>query len=175
MSPPNRWIYRSLFALTICTLFPACAGVSHRDVLDDSSARGFRYYDSSPYLLVQTDNKGGLTSSISYLPDLTKLRQANPYKFLAKNDSTFQLTNGILTNSDNVGDGTAIPKAFIDAAERVASAAIKANADEPRKRTASEPDTAPRVYLFKIVKTDGEWTLLGAQGPTPLYKFKPQP
>jgi hypothetical protein len=148
-----------------------CAGVSYREVTDDKSARGFRYYDSSPYLLVQTDNKGGLTSELKYLPDLTKPRQAKPYQFLASNDSTFEFSEGILTKGESVGDGTAVPKAFIEAAEKVAGAAIKGGAlDAPGGQKEDAPDTAPRVYLFKIVKIDGEWTLLGASGLAPLYQ-----
>ena len=65
--------------------------MSHRAIetaRQDQSARGFRYYDSSLYLLVQTNNDGGLVSKLEWLPDQTKLRQAKPYKFLAKNETT---------------------------------------------------------------------------------------
>jgi hypothetical protein len=164
-----------MLALCIPLGWCGCAGVSHRSIDDlraDRAARGFRYYEASPYLLVQTDNAGGLKSELKWLPDRTKLRQATPYKFLAKNEATFEFANGVLSKSDSVGDGTAIPNAFIQAAEKVASAAIKAGAlDDPRANADVQP-TAPRVYLFKIVKLDGAWTLLGASGIEPLYQTK---
>jgi hypothetical protein len=152
-----------------------CAGVSHRSIASkdaDLHARGFRYYDAAPYLLVQTNGTGGLTTELKWLPDRSKLRQATPYQFLAKNDSTFTFTGGVLTGSDSVGDGTAIPKAFIEAAEKTISAGLKAGLfDDPSApKTRSIPRYAPRVYLFKIVKIDGEWTLLGAEGTAPSYR-----
>jgi hypothetical protein len=150
-----------LVALSVAAT--GCAGVSYRTIPDeiaDNRARGFRYYDPSLYLLVQTDNKGGLTSQIISLPDTSKLRQATPYKFLAQNNATFNFTNGVLTTGNNNADETAIPNAFIQALETTATAAIKSGIlDNPQAKK-----TTPQVYLFKIAKISGEWTLLGASG-----------
>lgn len=152
-----------------------CAGVSYRalDASSDQRARGFRYYDTSPYLLVRTDGKGGLESSLEYLPDLGKLRHARPFQFLAANKSTFDFSEGTLSSGTSEGDGTAVPAAFLDAATKVASAALKAGADDPAAAKSGEGSgTAPRVYLFKIKQEGATWTLIGDSGFEPLYKTK---
>ncbi len=136
----------------------SCTGVSYKTVTNDDTADGFRYYDSSPYLLVQTDNKGGLTSDLKYLPDPTKKRSVRPWQFLSKNEAAFTFDNGILTSSEAVQDSTVIPKAVIGALEQMAKAAIKLS---PYDQAAP---AGPRVYLFKIVKENGKWCLLGAEG-----------
>jgi hypothetical protein len=140
-----------------------CAGVDYSDVnapKDDRDARGLRYYDSSPYLLVQTDNQGGLSSQFMYLPDLSKKRQAHPYSFLASNTTTLNFTNGILTDSSSDADSSVVPVALIKGLETAATAAVKAMtfADE------ATSTRAPKVYLFKVVKKDGVWGLNGAEG-----------
>jgi len=61
--------------MALVCLLTSCAGVTHQAITtkkQDCEARGIRYYDSSPYLLVQTDNQGGLTSDFMYLPDQNK-------------------------------------------------------------------------------------------------------
>jgi len=170
MAPPTDrgrlWSTSGIVLLAL--LCAGCAGVRYRDLTaqTDACAKGFRYYDSSPYLLVQTDGKGGLKSELKWLPDQTKLREAKPYQFLASNEVTFDLTNGILMESDSVGDGTAIPTAFIGALEKVASTAIS-------KAALVGPDalrTAPRVYLFKIVQNGNKYSLIGAGGFEPEYQ-----
>lgn len=165
-----------ILAAMLCA---GCAGVSYHELTEQTDARGngFRYYDPSPYLLVQTDGQGGLKSELKWLPDLTKLRQAKPYQFLASNDSTFQFADGVLTQGDSAGDGTAVPKAFIAAAEKVVSTAIKAGAfDNPSGRDGPPPQTtAPRVYLFKIVQNGREYALVGAGGFEPDYQTKDTP
>ena len=148
--------WRFCGSVLLLVVFSGCAGVSYRALTaeDDVRADGFRYYDPSPYLLVQTDGNGGLKSDLKWLPDLTKLRHAKPYQFLAKNDVTFDFTNGVLTQGNTEGDGTEVPKAFISALETVASSAIKAGAflKGPGGKKVHASDTLPRVYLFKIVQ-----------------------
>ena len=157
-----------LASLTL--MLSACAGLSGRSLTEvqDWSANGFRYYDSSPYLLVYTDNKGGLNSELKYMPDLTKKREVKPYQFLASVDGSLTFEDGILTGAESNGDGTAVPKAVISAMEKVAKAAIAA--DGKLQTEAKDADgMAPRVYLFKIVKevdAKGEyvWELKGSSG-----------
>lgn len=148
----------------------SCAGLSGRSLTEeeDWSASGFRYYDSSPYLLVATDNKGSLTSELKFMPDLTKKRQVKPYQFLASTEGKLEFEDGILTGAQSDGDGTAVPKAVIAALEKVAKVAIAA--DTSRGTPPVDADgMAPRVYLFKIIKQvndKGEcvWELRGSSG-----------
>lgn len=151
-------------------LLAGCAGIDSTAVNDskaDEQARGFRYFDSSPYLLVQTDNLGGLTSAFMYLPDQTKKRQIKPYAFLASNATTLGFENGVLTNSVSDTDSSVVPAAIIKGLEQAALSAAKlAMMDQ------AHPSTTPRVYLFKVVKRNGAWGLLGAQGAAVDYEVK---
>ncbi|WP_395739892.1 hypothetical protein [Prosthecobacter sp.] len=164
-----RWMRNGL-AAGASLLLSACAGLSGGSLTEDQDwrANGFRYYDSSPYLLVYTDNKGGLNSELKYMPDLTKKRQVKPYQFLASVDGTLTFEDGILTGAESNGDGTAVPKAVISALEKTAKAAIAA--DMGTAREAMDADgLAPRVYLFKIIKTIDDkgnyvWELKGSSG-----------
>ena len=175
-------------ALGLALICTGCAGVSYRSIdseAADLSARGLRYYDSSPYILVQTDGKGGLVSEFKYLPDLTKKRQATPYNFLATNTTMLSFTNGIATETTSNADETAVPAAIVSVLKDVGMEAAKAVAfDDPTtsqvKAEMQLPDSAPRVYLFKIVKRDvidpksgartREWGLIGASGGKVKYQ-----
>jgi hypothetical protein len=153
------------FASCLLTL-NGCAGISYGTITseaEDLKARGLRYYDSSPYLLVQTDNQGGLTCEFLYLPDRTKKRHAQPYTFLSSNTTTLEFQRGILTNSVSDTDSSVVPVAVIKSLEQVASSAVKLATFD--KVNDNKPERiAPRVYLFKIVKSNGEWGLVGAEG-----------
>jgi hypothetical protein len=148
----------------LCLTLGACAGVNYQAIMsepDDQKARGLRYYDSSPYLLVQTDNQGGITSEFMYLPDKTKKRHAHPYTFLSSNTTTLEFQKGILTNNTSETDSSIVPAAVVKALEQVATSAVKMfdqTTPTPKKQY------APDVYLFKIVKVDGKWGLAGAAG-----------
>jgi hypothetical protein len=123
-----------------------CAGLDVAPVSDDAKASGYRYYQQAPFLFVRSDGKGGLTSEIVFLPDTTHLMSAEPYAYLATNNTTLSFNNGSLTEASVVGDETAVPSAFVDALTKAAAAAIAA-ADIP---TGPQP-TAPVPYLFKII------------------------
>jgi hypothetical protein len=164
-----HWICRFAVAMpALLLLLTGCAGITHRAIesdAQDAKARGFRYYDSSPYLLVQTDNQGGLTSELVYLPDRTKKRSARPYAYLASNATTLTFQKGVLTDSVSDTDGTAIPTAIIKALESAAASAAKFLAfDKPKT------ETAPNVYLFKVVKKGNQWGLEGTEAKGPKYQ-----
>jgi len=128
--------------------FVGCAGLDVAPVSDDKTDLGYRYYAQAPFLFVRSDGKGGLTSEIIFLPDTTQEMSAQPYAYLATNNTTLSFDKGTLTEANVVGDETVVPVALADALGKAASAAIAANA--PAILTA----TAPVPYLFKI-KVDG--------------------
>ena len=144
-----------------------CAGISVHPVSDDSAARGIRYYEPAPFLLVHSDGKGGLTSSVVILPDLSRKMSARPYAVLARNDATLQFQNGMLSSSKSVADETVIPKAVVSALEKVAIAAAKA-----AFKTEGEEDEGVKVpppQLFKIVIEKDRVKLLGGPGNGELF------
>jgi len=148
-----------------------CAGLTVKPVPDaaaDAKARGFRYYEPSPYLLVYTDNQGGLVSQITLLPDPTKKMSVKPYNRLASNNVTLDFDKGMLKQGTTEVDETAVPSALIAAAEKAVGAAIAAKGVVP-PGTAT---TAPPPYLFKIV-TDAEDGSLRLVGGPPAGDGRP--
>lgn len=150
---------RLLFVSLLAALLTACAGARVTRVLPgkDSEAHGFRYYQSSPYLIVHTDNKGGLTSRIEYLPDPNRLMSYEPYSKLSSNATTLEFKNGVLTGATSDIDETVVPIAALKGVEAVLSAALKASLLDKVGTT-----TVPLPALFKIVfDRDGGVRLVG--------------
>ena len=154
-----RW-FPGKFCLAVVAMgvLEGCAGITVTRVDSDDRDQkdvGFRFYEGAPYLLVYTDSKGGLISSVIYLPDQTKKVAAKPYAYAASNDTTLTFTNGILSGADSVADGTAVPNAVIGAIQIAASAGAAALLD------ARPPLPGPRLY--KLVKVNGVLKLAGGK------------
>src|SRR5687767_993882 len=77
-----------------------CAGVRHRPVPPHSGDRGngIRYYQTSMYLLVYANGKGGLGHEIVELPDPTKKMMAEPYADLASLNMELKFKNGAFSS-----------------------------------------------------------------------------
>jgi hypothetical protein len=142
-----------------------CAGLDVQTIgmnsEKDQTAKGYRYYQASPYLLVATDNKGGLNSQIIYLPDMMKKMSVRPYAYGASNESTLKFENGVLTQAAATVDETIIPKAVLDSLKDVLAAAAKAAAFNVVEATQT---TAPAPSLYKIVVHGDQISLIGGQG-----------
>ena len=147
---------RLIWCAGLLLIVSGCAGLNVKPA--EQSDDGFRYYGTAPFLLVYTDNKGGLESEVHYLPDLTKEMSIKPYNYLASNKSTLKFEKGRLTSAKAVVDETAIPTSVIKGLEKVATALIKAaNASAPQYEV-------PAPYLFRIVYKDDIWQLAGRDG-----------
>lgn len=133
------------------------------DGVDDTTVDGIRYYESSPYLLVYSDGKGGLVSKLIHLPDLTKKRVIQPFAYLAANNSTLTFTNGMLTQSKVVADETVVPKAVIGVLEQTALAALGGFNVAGAPTPPSTPNHPP-PYLFKVELSNGQAKLVGGPG-----------
>lgn len=148
---------RTVLSTAICTVaigLVGCAGTTAGPVTDESTDEGFRYYETSPFLLLYTDSKGGIKSEVLFLPDTTKLRSIKPYAYGASNKTTLTFDNGRLVKASTEVDETAIPKAVISGLEKIATSTIKAfnggNAG------------LPGPYLFRIYQNEqGVWSLEG--------------
>ena len=153
------WMWtRALAAALPALALMGCAGIEVVNVGNptaDENARGFRYYDTSPFILVYADGQGALTSQLLYLPDSTKKRSIRPYAYGASNQTTLTFDKGRLTGAKSVVDETAIPNAVIAGLEKIALASIKAsNAGR---------GTIPPPMLYRIVYRGGMWDLEGGQ------------
>ncbi len=147
----------SLILAVLTAALSGCAGIDAINLTDelDKTDKGFRYYDTSPFLLMYTDNKGGLKSELLYLPDTTKKRSIKPYSYGAKNDTTLKFDNGRLVGAKSVIDETIIPNSILTGLEKIATSQIKAaNADK---------EEIPGPYLFRIIKSGNDWKLAGGQ------------
>ena len=160
-STPNQARKRLAPALVLAMLaITGCAGIEATPVDPKVQTSGFRYYDTSPFILVYTDNKGGLVSTLIYMPDTTKMRQIKPYSYLATNKTTLTFSNGVLTQAKAEVDETAVPKAAIAGLQQVATAIVKA-ANAPDDDSKLE---VPAPYIFRVIKKEGKWMLAGGQG-----------
>jgi hypothetical protein len=139
---------------------PPAAGVKRQQgVLYDDTCNGFRYYQSAPFLLVYSDGKGGVGWQIVYLPDTSRKMTAQPQAFLASLNSTLTYQNGYLSDSKDVGDATAVPKAVISAVEKVVSGLAAAGAGP----VPANEYQVPKPHLYKIVIHTNSIDFLGGQ------------
>lgn len=150
---------RALAAILAATALGGCAGFTTVNIdsdEDDARARGFRYYESAPFLLVYTDSKGGITSEVLFLPDTTKKRSIQPYAYAASNKSFLKFTEGRLTQAKAVVDETVVPLAAIPELEKLAKGVLRVD-------PGAGPKQLPAPYLFRIVKVGERWSLQGGQ------------
>jgi hypothetical protein len=158
-------VLRLVAAAAAAVALGACAGLEVQDASGaaDATVEGIRYYESSPYLLVYSDNAGGLVTRIVHLPDRTKKRSIRPYAVLAKGKGTFTFSNGVLTGADAQLDAGVIPRAVVAAIETAAQAAIVAG-----RGGEAATATLPAPYLFKIEVHGDQVTLIGGDRPEPI-------
>ncbi len=159
--------------LTVGVLVSSCASTTverfemPNNSLAEKKAKGIRYYESTPYILVYA-NQGTYKSELIYLPDTSTITSAHPWNLFAKNDVTMAFDMGVLTESTNTMDTTAVPVAAIKAAKTIAEGIVKGGAPPSAEDTAStktgavklEPievpklsseKESPKIYLFKLV------------------------
>ncbi|MCE9637143.1 MAG: hypothetical protein K8T90_15670 [Planctomycetes bacterium] len=160
-------------------LAAGCAGVATRpidtrDPAADEAARGIRYYEVSPYLIVVPDGKGGHKSEVKFLPDQTRLMSAEPTSIFAKLDMTLTFQNGVLTTSATDADSTAIPKVILDAVATAAPLIAAALNIAGANAEPSDEYTVPAPHIYKIVITGSDATFYGGPGDTD-FKVTLQP
>jgi hypothetical protein len=157
-----------LAVLLVSVQLAGCAGVEVTPVPDDRAdqhATGFRYYQPAPYLLVYSDNKGGLASKLIFLPDLANKMSIRPYNYLSSSNVQLSFDNGMLVSSESQVDETILPKAVIAAAEKAAMAMAAGNVPTGQAKA------IPAPYLFKIVIAKDSVTLVGDQGSPTTISF----
>jgi len=153
--------FKLLVSIIVVFSFGCTASITHTPVGEADIGTGIRYYQSSPYLLVYSDSKGGLQWQILFLPDQTKKMMVTPQVIGGRSEMTLYFNNGILAGSTEVGDTTELPKAVLAAVQSVvpliANAAIRAI-----------PPTVPAPSLHKIVVNGSVVKFIGGPGDTPI-------
>lgn len=138
-------------AAAATALLSACAGYTVKPVADDAEdaqVDGIRYYEVAPYLLVYGDGKGGITSRIEMMPDLSRKRAIDLHAFASKNDTTLTFVNGMLASSKFIVDDTVIPAAIVDTIKTLGVTAVTNAMNDPNTGNVRQ---IPPPYLFKIV------------------------
>ncbi len=157
---------RSLIFVMV-SLCVGCSGmtvVPIRTSEDDENARGFRYYESSPYILVYSDGTS-LKSDLIYLPDRTRKMSVTLFDFLSSNTTKLTFSKGVLTSADTEGDSAVVPKAVIEAAKQAAIAALKAVAMLGVDKNITPTFATPPPYLFKLVVEGNATKLIAGKAP----------
>lgn len=133
------------------------AGIAARNRASDNSPfLGIRFYQPSPYLLVYSDGKGGLSWEIHHLPDPAKKMSAKPYNYASTLEAKLTFDDHFrLTKTHEVADSTAIP---VEVLTRIAELAPLLAANLPKAENEHE---LPAPQLFKIVQAGGEVSLIG--------------
>jgi len=137
-----------------------CASVVHHKVTNDAADTGVRYLGTSPYLIAYSDGKGGMVAAIHYLPDPQKKMSATPKSKLADVDLTLTFDRGVLTQSTEVSDATAVPTAIAKAVEAFAPKLLSILNEAQREQEHSLP--AP--YIYKIIVLGDHVEFRGGQG-----------
>jgi len=165
-------------------MLTGCAGLNVNPIasddtgkrgLNDTTANGIRYYEPAYFLLVYSDAAGSVKTDVLVLPDTTRKMVAKPYSFLANNKQTLSFSDGMLTESTQTVDSTAVPVALIQAAQTAAEAAAKLGLFNAPTTTKSERPSLSAPRLYKIVIHGSTVTLLGsAPGDTVQLPLTPQ-
>ena len=100
-----------------------------------------------------------------YLPDRARLRSVHPFSFMSSNKNTLTFKNGMLSTTTNEVDASAIPAAFVKAAETVAASAAKFGMfNFPATK---EGYVLPPPTLYRIHIKDGKLSFIGEEGKDP--------
>lgn len=176
--------HQIVYAVTAALILTGCAGLNVNPIasdntgdrgLNDRTANGIRYYEPAYFLLVYSDAAGSVKTDVLVLPDTTRKMVAKPYSFLANNKQTLTFTDGMLSESTQDVDATAVPVALIQAAQSAAEAAAKLGLFNAPSTTKSERPSLSAPRLYKIVIHGSRVTLLGsAPGDTVQLPLTPQ-
>jgi hypothetical protein len=148
---------------SLLTLSGGCATVTHQSTTSgNSDDKGIRYLGTSPYLIAYSNGKGGVVTEVHYLPDPNKLMSASPSAKLADVGSTMNFDRGVLTDSTDTGDATAVPGAILKAVEAFGPKLLGI-LNETQK---DQEHSIPAPYIFKIVVNGTRVVFRGSQGDT---------
>ena len=152
---------RNIAMFVAATYFcSGCAGVAVNSLGSsasaDTEARGFRYWQTAPFLFVRSDGQGGLSGDIKWLPDTTQKMSARPFAIFATNESKLDFTNGTLTSAMIKANETEVVTASLTALGKVLVAAA---ADGRRAQT--PPSKVPLPHIYKIVIEGDKISLIG--------------
>lgn len=146
-------LFISLFVL----MLTGCASIHYQPVNDKDDGDGIRYYNSSPYLLVYSNGKGGLVTQLLYIADPSKKMEAKPKNFLSTAQTTMEFEKGVFRSGKTTADATGVPTAIIAAIKTAGPALIAAN-DPAKDRS------VPAPYLYKIIVEGSTVTFKGDKG-----------
>jgi hypothetical protein len=153
---PKKRVLLSLLLFTL--IVTGCAKIIHKPVASADDNNGLRYYNSSPYVLLYSNGKGGIISQIIYLPDPHSKMTASPKSFLSSIQATLEFDKGVLKSAKNTVDATVIPSAIVSAMKTAAPAFLAAMNEPAQARV------VPAPYLYKIIVRTDKVSFIGDKG-----------
>ncbi len=151
---------RLLLVAAMALMALACASVVHHSVTNDEKDEGARYLGTSPYLIAYSDGKGGMVMQVQPLPDPNKKMSATPHAKGADIDLTMSFDRGVLNETTESGDTSAIPTSIAKAVEAFAPALL-ALLNEAQT---TQEYSVPAPYVYKIVVKGSEVHFIGGKG-----------
>lgn len=153
--------------LVAALMIGGCANFTAVYATNRPEVRGLRVY--SPKTLVVVNGSG--VSSI-VVPDCSKEYALQFNSFLAKNDVTIDLTNGMVTKVENKQDTTAIPLKIVDA---IVEAAKAGKSLATAFSTKAEGGATDRLGVFELSCLHGGLVWTQAINEANLMQLKTSP
>lgn len=148
-------------------MLAGCAGVDYttntKTLKTGDDLGGIPYYEPARYLLVNSDGKGGLNWQIIALPDQSTLHVAKPYEFISKLETSYTISNGMLTEVSETVDTSAGIKAIGEAVKAFLPL-LMAGANAPKVEL-------PAFQLFRIQVVGSKVKFIPVKGNVQSVEF----
>ncbi|MEA1015271.1 hypothetical protein [Sphingosinicella sp. LY1275] len=148
---------RFLLSATLFPILTGCAYVTAVPTSPGSAVRGIRINPPKAFVVV---NGAGVSSFV--VPDCAREYAIQFGSVFAKNDTTLDISNGMLTKLDNKQDSTAFPLKLVDA---VTEAAKVGKSLGTAFSTKVEGGVTDRFGIFEVSCENGRLTLSPAVEP----------
>lgn len=163
----QQFLSTAFGSLAVACLLGGCANLTAVPTLGQTHINGLRVY--SPKTLVVV-NGSGVTSIV--VPDCSKEYALQFSSFLAKNDVTIDLTNGMVTKIENKQDTTAFPIKLVDAVVEAAKAGKSLGTAFSVK---AEGGVSDRLGVFELSCANGQLVATPAITEAGLMKLTTSP
>jgi hypothetical protein len=153
--------------LAAALLLGGCANFTAVPTANHPEARGLRVYSPKTLVIV---NGSGVSSIV--VPDCSKEYALQFNSFLAVNDVTVELENGMVTKILNKQDTTAVPLKLIEAVVEAAKAGKSLGTAFSTKADGGATD---RLGVFELSCVEGQLVAAQAINEASLMKLKTSP
>ena len=136
----------------------------------DEDATGIRFYHVRPYLLVEPDNDGGVKVETQFLPDYTNQYAVESHVYLASQDFSVTIADGLLTKVSYKPDQTAMLNELIKSSGVVGETVITEQAEAAAEAKKAQTELANLVTAATEAKDRAEFDAEQADTAVTAYK-----